>query len=128
LKEWKIKNDYLLLDRRELPAYIEKGKKTGGLPLKNMSVALVDTLTEGIDSIKELVGTYIDGRAERIVPIHLDIEGIHIAGLLDQIYDERMISVCFSRYFNKYVLEAYIRHLLAAAAGEALESVFILAE
>src|SRR5690606_10957547 len=38
------------------------------------------------------------------------------------------VSVCFSKHINKYVLDAYIRHLLAAASGEALESTFFLAE
>ena len=128
LKEWKIKNEYLFLDRTELPVYIEKGKKTGALPLKNMSVALVDALTEGIDPVKELVAKCIEGLEARNIPVEVDIDGVHVSGVLNQVYGERMVAICFSKHFNKYVLEAYIRHLLAVASGEVIESAFVLAK
>lgn len=128
LKEWRIKNDYLFLDREQLPAYIERGKKTGNLPLKNMSVALVDSLAEGVDPIKKLIETIVDGRVETTLTIHLNFEGIHLSGALRQVYGERILYVCFSKYINKHILEAYILHLLAVASGQAIESYFILAE
>src|SRR5690554_3102195 len=125
LMEWQIKQDFLFLKPEELPDYVQRGIKKGGLPLKNMSHTLLSSIYEAIEPTKKLIKEFVNGQDERNITIELEIEGVTITGEVDKIFGDRIILVSFSKDNTKYRLEAYLKLLLAVASGFKGESYLI---
>lgn len=117
LQEWQIKQDFLFLEQEELPDYIQRGIKKGGLPLKNISHTLLSNIYEAIEPTKKLLEEYINGQEERNIPIELEIEGLILTGEIDKVFGDRIILVSFSKNSTKYRLECYLKLLIAVASG-----------
>jgi len=123
LQIWKIKNELLKykgnLDK-EITAFIQEHIEKGELPLKNMGRATVEKFKEIIQPLREVYLELTDGKEEKSFSIDLDVDGLRITGIIDNVFDKEYIHVGTSTSGNidKYKVRAYLKALLLYAAGE----------
>ncbi len=125
LQSWQVKQDLLFSDLNGLSTYRNKGVAMGNLPLKNMADWVLTNTEEAVRPVKDLVSDCIGEASEESVQIELDIKATTLKGKLKRIYDGRLVFISFSKNESKYLLEAYIKHLIAIAAGHPLDLYYI---
>lgn len=125
LQEWQVKQDLLFADMNELEGYRNRSVATGKLPLKNMANLVITNTDSAVASIKELVNACIGEATEESLSIDLQLNDTVLKGNLSRIYDGRLLFISFSKSESKYLIEAYIRYLVAIAAGNPLDLYFI---
>lgn len=128
LQSWQVKQDLLFIEREELPAYRNKGVATGSLPLKNMADWILTNTENTIAKVKPLVKECIGEATEKSINIEVQLHNTLLKGKLNRIYDEKLVFISTSKNELKYLLEAYIRYLIAIASGEHVDLFFISAE
>jgi exodeoxyribonuclease V gamma subunit len=128
LQSWQLKQDLLFSDSDELNDFRNKGVATGTLPLRNMADWVLANTEESVAPLKELVSEYLGESPEESLNIELQLSNTLLKGKLSRIYNGRLIFISFSKNESKYLLEAYIRYLIAIAAGEPLDLYYISAE
>jgi exodeoxyribonuclease V gamma subunit len=128
LQSWQLKQDLLFLDANSLSTYRNKKVATGSLPLRNMADRVLADTENAITTLRNLVAESRGDAEEEFLNIELNIGNSLIKGKIERIYNERIISISFSKNENKYLLEAYIKYLLAIAAQTPKELHFISAE
>ncbi len=127
LELWNLKQSLLKSDLSELQGLRNKLVKTGVLPLKNMADVLMDELVAEVEPVKALFAAATNGATEQIIPLELSIDHITITGTLGGVYNGRLVILSWSKNETKYLLEAYIKYLVACASGLPLELIFISA-
>jgi exodeoxyribonuclease V gamma subunit len=127
LQAWSIKPQLVSMDEDEIEVLKKRLVKTGGLPLKNMATVTVDELEEDISKVRELFKECVGGEMEETVTIELAIDNSLLKGNIRNIYGNKLVFVSYSKNENKYLLEAYIRYLVARAFGLEHEVYFISA-
>lgn len=125
LQWWQMKQDLLFSDEDALESYRNKGVATGNLPLKNMADLTIANTEETIGPLKELVQNFIGKAEQENMHVELEVNGTLLKGKLSRIYEGKLVFICFSKYESKYLLEAYIRYLIAIAAGNPLDLYYI---
>jgi len=125
LQSWQMKQDLLFSDFDELTQYRNRGVATGSLPLKNMANWVLTNTEEAVRPLKELVADCIGDATEENMNIELEVSQTLLKGKLSRIYDGKLVFISFSKNESKYLLEAYIRHLTAIAAGNPLDLYYI---
>ncbi|MEJ7685085.1 MAG: hypothetical protein WKG06_46020 [Segetibacter sp.] len=128
LQLWQMKQDLLFAQSEELPSYRNKGVATGTLPLKNMADWVLTNTENTVSGVKQLVNECIGEATERSINIELQLNNTLLKGKLNRIYDDKLIFISVSKNESKYLLEAYIKYLSAAASGEPVDLHFISAE
>jgi len=127
LQEWQMKQDLLFSRLDELEAYRNRGVATGSLPLKNMADFVLNNTENVVRPLKELVDDYIGEAPEESLNIELEVNGTVLKGKLSRIYDGKLLFISFSKNESKYLLEAYIKYLIAIAVGQPLDLYYISA-
>jgi exodeoxyribonuclease V gamma subunit len=125
LQSWQMKQDLLFSDFDELSQYRNKGVATGSLPLKNMADWVLANTEEAVSPLKNLVTDCIGDFAEESMHIELEVSQTLLKGKLSRIYDGKLVFISFSKNESKYLLDAYIRYLIAIAAGNPLDLYYI---
>ena len=125
LQKWGLKNTLLWANDAEIDALRNKLVKTGGLPLKNMASVELQSLEAEIKNVKELFFECIGSAEKQSVPIEITINETTITGTLDDVYDDKLVVICYSKNDGKYLLDAYIKYLIAMAAGHTLTLHFV---
>ncbi len=105
----------------------EKVKK-GELPLKNMANIAIANVSEDIEATKALFIDCVGDAIERSIPIEMVIDNSTLKGTLTGVYNDKLVMVCFSKTEDKYLIEAYLKHLIASAAGEQLQFIYLSKE
>jgi exodeoxyribonuclease V gamma subunit len=125
LQSWQMKQDLLFANPDELAQYRNRGVATGALPLKNMANWVLASTAESINPLKELVSNCIGDAHEESMHIELEIGDTLLKGKLGRIYEGKLVFISLSKHESKYLLEAYIRFLIAIAAGNPLDLFYI---
>lgn len=126
LEQWKLKNELLFLKENEKPNFIRRKVMTGELPLKNMAIAKTEAIEESISPAKEMVSEIVqENRHSQSIRIALNLKYTTLTGQIDQVFDNRMVFVCFSKGEFKYYLEATIRYLVARASGHQVQLLYV---
>ena len=120
LQEWAIKNQLLILEEDAAENLREKLIRTGGLPLKNMSVVAMQKIEAAVSPVRVLFKECTGDAKSEPVNIEVKLGGTVLQGTLGQVYNNKLVSVCYSKKENKYILETTIRYLAAAAAASSL--------
>lgn len=128
LQSWQLKQDLLFTEREELPAYRNKGVATGSLPLKNMADWVLTNTESTIAQVKQLVKECIGEATEKSINIEVQLYNNLLKGKLSRIYDGKLMFISTSQNEFKYLLEAYIKYLIATASGEPVDLYFISAK
>ncbi|MEO6914263.1 MAG: exodeoxyribonuclease V subunit gamma [Chitinophagaceae bacterium] len=118
LEEWSLKQTLLKIEPDAISAMMDREVKTGKLPLRNMAPVTVKQtevdMKKQLDLFRETVGEELETR----IDIKLEIDGSVLQGKINGIYGDKMVFISFSKKETKYLIEAYIRYLVLAAAGE----------
>lgn len=125
LQEWSLKKDLLFLDDASLPDYRNKGVKTGNLPLKNMADLILEKTYNSISEVKELVKECVGESLPQKRQVEIDLDGSILNGSIFPLYGQVLMIASLSKNEAKYCLEAYILHLIAAAAECSLDTHYI---
>jgi exodeoxyribonuclease V gamma subunit len=117
-------------DGYSIDGMIEKGKRTGELPLGNMSQVVFDRAQESVQSIREIFGRLTAGLDETAFSFALSMDGTRLNAQVDSVYGGVLIAFSLSdsdkkEPSRKYILEAWIKHLALAAAGTPKDTLFI---
>lgn len=125
LEKWTIRNG-LLAHTEGVSSFREKWVKQGRLPLKNAGYFYLKKLEEEVRSAKNLFSELTQGLkpGRTTIEIPMDEKSI-LKGTIEEIFEDRLVSVCFSGNETKYRLEAWIKHLAGTAAGKVSESYLI---
>jgi exodeoxyribonuclease V gamma subunit len=102
LQKWNLKNTLLWTDDSKTEELRNKLVKTGQLPLKNMADVAVLKVESEIEEVKKLFFDCIGTAQKRSVPIEITINESTIVGILDDVYDDKMVLICYSKKENKY--------------------------
>lgn len=125
LQNWILRNDLTQINEDEINEYIDKAKKCGLLPLKNLAKVTVETQLDEISSMKS---RYIEIK-NNSDPITLEAEYQYkdnkIPVVFNNVYNSTLIELCLSKSDYKYILQAWIKHLFSIATGQNLTT-FIL--
>jgi exodeoxyribonuclease V gamma subunit len=127
LQEWGFKNTLLRTKDIPLKDLRDQWVKTGLLPLKNVADLSLKNMEETVRPVKELFQNCVEDNLETTENILLSIPDlkVELAGSINQIYNNQIVVVSWSKNENKYLLEGYLKYLIANAAGIAVKLVFI---
>ncbi|EOR95814.1 Exodeoxyribonuclease V gamma chain [Arcticibacter svalbardensis MN12-7] len=125
LQQWKLKQDLLHIDQHEKSELKSRLVKTGNLPLKGMADFTVDQMEQNIMPARDLFNEVVQDEPLKGVPIELTIDSMLIKGILQPVYGDKIVSVCWSKHEMKHLLDVSIRYILAQASGLDLRVYFI---
>ncbi len=128
LQRWKLKQDLLHTDPEEEPALKSRLIKTGVLPLKSMADVTVQSIEAEVAPVRKIFRECTDGLTEETVSVELETAEGLFKGRLNSIYGNKLICISWSKNEYRYLLEAYIRYLVARAAGVSTGLYFISAK
>jgi exodeoxyribonuclease V gamma subunit len=115
LQQWNLKQ--LLLPESD-PAHLEESLvKTGQLPLKNMASVALRQVDEMVAPVRALYAGYTKGAEGVQQSLNIRIGETLLTGILQPVFEGKLLQVSWSKNETKYLVEAYIRYLAGAAAG-----------
>ena len=125
LGKWSFKKQVLKIGEEDMHAFRNEQLKKGNLPLKNMAPVVLKSIREEMAEVKETFKDLTRGKEETVFAVHLEIDGVMLKGSVENIYDNKLVAVSFSKKENKYLLEAWINYLVLRAAGAEITLEFI---
>ncbi len=126
LEKWVINNELIYLPIQQQASYIEQKKLSGKLPLANMGNAVIKKLGEDVAAIKACFISAIENKTQQPIDIQLTIDNSTIKGVIDEMYDLSLVSICNSSNIYKYLIKAYLKYLILRASNINAELLFIL--
>ena len=126
LQEWSIKNK-LLVSEIDTEKYIDKAKKTGMLPLANMARVVLEEVEEKIKDLKETFLKLSKEYTPESENINLKLGKYEISSSIFPIYNNKYIAanVSGSSSQAKYLLRAWLKHLIIIASGKEIETLYL---
>ncbi|HAX93304.1 MAG TPA: hypothetical protein DCY25_05030 [Bacteroidales bacterium] len=125
LQKWEVRKKLLSLNKDEIEAWFEKGKKEGYLPLKAAATVALEQLEEEMEFIIPAYRKLTSGHTEEPVFIERSFENIKISGIIEGVYGKEFIGYSVSDYPLKYKIDAYIKTLFLLAEGKIESARFI---
>lgn len=127
LQQWNLKRELLTIEDKHIELFRNKLVKTGALPLKNMATIAINAAEEEIASVKELFRSFSGSTEEQslLIDIYFEESATRLTGVLNQVFDNKMIVVSWSKNEVKNLLEAYIKFLCAKASGYDIDVYYI---
>ncbi len=126
LLEYFIKSD-LLTQKVDIEKYTLKAKKTGSLPLANMAPIITKEAFSEIEKIKHQYLELTDNKEARSFNIEMKFSNITLKSSIFPIHEGKYISTNVSGETSKgkYLLKAWLTHLVIMASQQKIDSVFI---
>jgi len=126
LQHYSVKSD-LFYSQESIDKYIQKAKKTGRIPLANMAPISVKNAYSEIENIKKQYQQLTHNIEETSVNISVSLGTITLQASIKSIYKDKHI---FSNVSNepskaKYLLQAWLLHLVLMANKQKIDTVFI---
>lgn len=110
LEGWIVKED--LVKHADLTNYLDKAKKEGKLPLKNMGQVKFEDYLEEVSCLKSKYEELIDKKTAQPTMIDFTVNGVRIYGTIDRIFGRSYIDYSVSKHSLKYKVAAYLQALL----------------
>lgn len=123
LQQWELKNR--LLNVTDTDSLQHKLVMTGELPLKNMAIVAVKQVEEVVMPVRALYDACTNQAMAQPVAVSIHVGNSVLKGMIDNVFDKKLVQVSWSRNETKYLVEAYIRYLAGVAAGELSGAHFI---
>ncbi len=117
LQQWELKNQLLVSEEEEPESLRTQLVKKGKLPLKNIGTVSLQKIENEIAITKFIFKNRINNSVAITVPIEINLENSLLKGTLNNIYENNLMAICFSKNECKCLLEAYIKYLAARASG-----------
>ncbi len=116
LQGWSIK-DQLLRTDITIDEFINRGKRTGQLPLANMGNVLVEQLGEDIAAFKTVLEELIAENAPESVQLRYTSGSTTVEGSIT-LYGSRYIYVANTSSPLRHIMDPWIRYLVTIVQGE----------
>ncbi|MEO5968105.1 MAG: exodeoxyribonuclease V subunit gamma, partial [Ferruginibacter sp.] len=126
LEEWKLKNVLLKRFENSKEEIENEWMKKGLLPLKNSGKISYSELIEKVAPVWETLSVITHEKKEEIIIVNVKIDAAIISGNLNDVYENSLVSVCFSKELRaKHYLDAYLKYLIGSASGKIKELILI---
>jgi exodeoxyribonuclease V gamma subunit len=132
LQQYQVKMDLLKTPDEEMNTYVDKGKKTGYLPLANMGGISMKTARKEIDELRNQWKIATHEEEETCLSIDLSwnnecVGELQFSASIDHIYGDKHLCVNVSKVSSreKYLVEAWIKHLALMADSRGIDTVFM---
>ena len=126
LLEYFIKTD-LFKYKNNIEEYTKKAKKTGALPLANMAPIITNEAFSEIEEIRNQYHEYTDGKEAKSFHLDMKFGNITLKSSISPIYNKKYICTNVSGESSKakYLLKAWLPHLVIMASQQKFDSIFI---
>jgi exodeoxyribonuclease V gamma subunit len=114
-------------DKSDIESFILKEKIRGNLPLKSSGIIETENLISEIDQLKSEFHRLTTGIAAKKISIELKLENdITITGSLDNIFDDKLIIVNFSKSMAKRYVQFQITRILLSITNPEIKNFIFL--
>ena len=126
LQSWALKNQLVHLTDSDLPNFRKRSTLTGLIPLKSFAdIALADTVKD-VSAVKEMFQSVTQPHEAQEVELDVELgNGLKLNGSVGGIYNDKHVTVCFSKNECKHLMTTYIKYLALQANGCNVTSCFI---
>lgn len=104
---------------------IEKLKKKGLLPLKNIALSHSSESVKIAENIYRQIKPIVGNAKPKKKNINLTIDGIHITGSIEDVFEDKYFYFNTGKSYDKNKIEAYVKYLLGFLSGEIKEAYFV---
>lgn len=126
LEKWGLKHDLLTTNGTPLTVTRDRLVKSGKLPLKSMADVILQETEAEVSPVKAFFNCCIENRKRIKVSVDQVVGSIKLTGELE-IYEDKLVTVSFSKSECKYLIDSYIKYLAARSAGLEVKMFFISA-
>ncbi|MDD2391031.1 MAG: exodeoxyribonuclease V subunit gamma, partial [Desulfobacterales bacterium] len=102
----------------DLKAFFPLEKASGRLPHAAVGEVAYSQMSLDTDRFAATVNRYTHGKIPRAVEIDLKIDGFHLCGKIDGLYEQRLVCVRFARKKVRDYLSAWIAHLALCSSPQ----------
>ena len=127
LQEWTIKNELLPLQDEERALLGRRLVRKGNLPLSNMAEMAIVKAEKLVTPIRKLYNDFTKGKVLHTVQMSLQLDESLIKGKFENVYDNDLVQISWSKNESKYLVRAYIFYMAGIAAGSISGMYFISA-
>lgn len=114
-------------DKSDIENFILKEKILGNLPLKSSGIIETENLISEIDLLKSEFQRLTNGNNPQKISIELNLEnGINITGSLNNIFDDKLIVVNFSKSMAKRFVQFQITRILLSITNPEIKNFIFL--
>lgn len=117
LEEWNFKDMIIRNLEENSEEFIDRHKKLGNLPLKNMAGIKMKRIFEDIDGARSAYEVCCEGLEKEQFDINLSLKSSIITGKIDHVFGEKLVRFSVSSKFQDKLMAAYIEFLLLRASG-----------
>ncbi|NLR64745.1 exodeoxyribonuclease V subunit gamma [Chitinophaga varians] len=117
LQQWSIKNQLLPVTEADKRILQKRLVKKGQLPLNNMAFVAIQQVEERVHPVRTLYENATQGATEQKASFETTIDGTLLKGTINNIYNDQLIQISWSKNETKYMVEAYVRYLAGIASG-----------
>ena len=116
---WSLNNRMLPLEEGAVSLFQNELLKKGELPLGGMASVVIQEVDEKVNPLRSLYIASTGGVPEETISIELILGDSQLIGILQGVFDGKLVRVSWSKNETKYLVEAYI-HYLAGCAAETI--------
>lgn len=125
LQSWQLKSDLLWMEKSDLGNFISGEMKKGSIPLGNVGTLNVLNADESIKELRDLFEEARGTNEKSSQHVEVEIDGTALSGNIENVYGEKILHICISKYPNKYLFDAYLSALLVSASSLPHEVLFL---
>lgn len=125
LSKWNLKRSWLYEKDESLEDFTLTQIQQGNLPLKNSGRLEMQLLAEEMEDIKAAFLNLAGESPESVMNISLEIDGFKIEGVVENIFENKVLYPCLSKTEDKYLFLTYLTTLAIAATGSGKEVCFV---
>lgn len=118
LEKWFFKDQYIGGTEEITEAYIDRMRKLGQLPLKNMATIEMEAIVEDMRNAREAYDQCCGGHPEEQFDINLQINKSLIIGKIQGGFGENLVRYSVSSKCEDRKMASFIEHLALIAHGE----------
>ncbi len=127
LCEWRLTREWIAAHRRNEsePVFVDRLRARGELPILALGELAFDTLRDRTKALLNVAELYGQGEPLEEKWVSITIDGIRVEGWIDSLWPGAHVHMRRSRMAVAGLVEAWVEHLCASAAGLGIMTVMI---
>ncbi len=117
LEQWVFKDQYVSGEEEVSGKFIDRHKKLGKLPLKNMAQIQLDNLTKEMEVVRDAYSQCCGDGKEESYELDLQINGATLTGNISGTFGKNLVRYSVSSKSEDRKLAAYVEYLALIAQG-----------
>jgi len=128
LEAWKLKKELLHQGFAAVHRTKERLIRTGAFPLASMAEVEMLRINDEVYPVRELLSGCVASVPAGSVDVKISIGNSTLLGKVDDMYNDTLAFVSFSKHETKYLLEATLKYLALRASARDVKACFISVE